>query len=150
MTGRPLGVVALAACAALAAAWMQTADLTVPVPAGASVGVSSGAGAARQDAPGNRDGRGNVPDHDGLQEAVQQALAKAVARPDIGFALGSAQAVRLDDDGSRIEGHGIALWADGEPRYVSFMLRVSADGRTVAFDFGVQDPGGPAGLLADN
>jgi len=144
VTGRALCMVALVVSAALAAAWVQ--PVIPPGPTAASGGDSAEA-AASQRTPGNRI---QVRDHDDVQEAVERALAEAVAQAGISFALDSAQSMRLDDDETRIEGHGIALMGDGEPRYVSFMLRTSADGRTVGFDFGMQEPGGQVPLLADN
>lgn len=85
-----------------------------------------------------------------VQSAVRQALADAAAEPGLQFALDSAQSLRLEDGGRRFEGHGIGLWQDGEPRFVTFTLQLSADGQPVAFDYGTQEPATLTPVLADN
>ena len=70
-----------------------------------------------------------------LQDAVQDSLAKAHPGSDVRFALDSAQASRLERGGRRFEGFGLAVM-DGDARFVAFTLDLSAQGQSLAFDFG--------------
>lgn len=134
---------------AIAASCVQAPNPAGPTPRAVLAGPSSNAVAASRFTVGDRNQDGGRLDHAVVQRAVRRALAEAVDRADIRFALDSAQVLRLDDNGSRIEGHGIALWADGEPRYVSFVLRLSGDGQPLAFEFGAPEPDAQASWLAD-
>jgi hypothetical protein len=73
-----------------------------------------------------------------LQQAVQQSLAKAHPGVGVSFALDSAQGSRLERGGRRFEGFGLAV-VDGETRFVAFTLDLSAQGQSLAFDFGPED-----------
>jgi hypothetical protein len=73
-----------------------------------------------------------------LQDAVQQSLAQAHPDSNVRFALNSAQASRLERGGRRFEGFGLAVM-DGETRFVAFTLDLSAQGQSLAFDFGPEE-----------
>jgi hypothetical protein len=73
-----------------------------------------------------------------LEHAVQQSLAQAHPESDVRFALNSAQASRLERGGRRFEGFGLAVM-DGETRFVAFTLDLSAQGQSLAFDFGPEE-----------
>jgi hypothetical protein len=75
-----------------------------------------------------------------LQDAVQRSLAQAHPDSEVRFALNSAQASRLDRGGRRFEGFGLAVM-DGETRFVAFTLDLSAQGQSLAFDFGPEEFG---------
>ena len=83
-----------------------------------------------------------------VELAVQQALSAQLPGQQVGFALDSAQSTRLEDGGRRFEGFGIGTWGNGEARFVSFTLALSADGQPVAFDYGAEMPDGTAPMIA--
>jgi hypothetical protein len=149
MIGRALAVAGLVTAAAIAASCSPPPNPSGPARSTALAAAAPNALTARHLAADDRDEGGASLDHASMQMAVRRALAEAVERADISFALDSAQVLRLDDNGSRIEGHGIALWADGEPRYVSFVLRLSHDGKPLHFEFGAPEPDAQTPWLAD-
>lgn len=73
-----------------------------------------------------------------LQDAVEQSLAQAHPESTVRFALDSAQASRLERGGRRFEGFGLAVM-DGDTRFVAFTLDLSAQGQSLAFDFGPEE-----------
>ena len=74
-----------------------------------------------------------------LQRAVNYAFSQVLPDEQVAFALESAQGSRVDGGGRRFEGAGIGTWADGEARFVSFAMTLSARGELVEFDYSTPD-----------